>query len=126
MSSKPDNSVNDWVALSFVTGVGSRIAARLIDEFGSPTACFEASRTALESFGLKREAIEAIKSSEPRERAQRQLEDVARISGEVIVLADERYPALLRETYDPPIALYVRGDLARARSQPAVAIVGSR
>jgi DNA processing protein len=126
MSFEPDNSVRDWVALSFVTGVGSRTAAMLIDEFGSPTACFESSRVALESFGLKREAIDAIKSSGPRERAQQQLEDVARISGEVIVLDDERYPPLLRETYDPPIALYARGDVARALSQPAVAIVGSR
>lgn len=126
MSSQPDNSIRDWVALSFVTGVGSRTAAMLIDEFGSPTACFEASRVALEAFGLKREAIEAIKSSEARERAQQQLEDVARISGEVIVLDDDRYPSLLRETYDPPIVLYVRGDLVRAVAQPAVAIVGSR
>ncbi|MFP5265148.1 MAG: DNA-processing protein DprA [Blastocatellia bacterium] len=126
MSLQTDNSILDWVALSFVTGVGSRTAAMLIDEFGSPAACFEAGRAALESFGLKREAIEAIKSPEPRARARQQLEDVARISGEVIALEDERYPPLLRETYDPPIVLYARGDLARALAQPAVAIVGSR
>jgi DNA processing protein len=126
MSLQTDNSTLDWVALSFVTGVGSRTAAMLIDEFGSPTECFRAGRASLESFGLKREAIEAIKSPEPRERARQQLEDVARISGEVIVLEDERYPALLRETYDPPIVLYARGDLGRALAQPAVAIVGSR
>ena len=73
MSSTPYNSVCDWVALSFVTGVGSRTAAMLIDRFGSATACFEASRTALESFGLKRDTVDAIKSSEPRERALRRL-----------------------------------------------------
>jgi len=126
MSSQSYNSVCDWVALSFVTGIGSRTAANLIDRFGSATACFEASRSALESFGLKRDTIDAIKSAEPRQRALQQLEDLARISGEAIVLDDERYPALLRETYDPPIALYVRGDFARAIAQPAVAIVGSR
>jgi DNA processing protein len=126
MSSQSDNSIRDWVALSFVTGVGSRTAAMLIDVFGSPAACFEASRTALENFGLKRQAIDAVKSSEPRERAVRQLEDLARISGTAIVLEDERYPALLRETYDPPVVLYVRGDFSRAIGQPAVAIVGSR
>ncbi|HEX8184241.1 MAG TPA: DNA-processing protein DprA [Blastocatellia bacterium] len=126
MSSQSNNSACDWVALSFVTGVGSRTAAMLIDRFGSPAACFEASRAALESFGLKREAIDAIKSSEPRERALRQLEDLARISGEAIVLDDKRYPGLLRETYDPPIVIYVRGDLTGAMRQPAVAIVGSR
>ncbi|HSE98345.1 MAG TPA: DNA-processing protein DprA, partial [Blastocatellia bacterium] len=33
---------------------------------------------------------------------------------------------LLRETYDPPIVLFVRGDIDCALGQPAVAVVGSR
>jgi DNA processing protein len=33
---------------------------------------------------------------------------------------------LLREIYDPPIALYVRGDLKRACERPCLAVVGSR
>jgi DNA processing protein len=121
-----NNSVRDWVALSFVAGVGSRTAATLIDRFGSPTACFEASRAALEHAGLKRESVDAIKSAEARERAERELESLTRHDGHVLALSDVRYPALLRETYDPPIVLYYRGDLSRALEQPAIAVVGSR
>ncbi|HLG15435.1 MAG TPA: DNA-processing protein DprA [Blastocatellia bacterium] len=124
--SGPDTSHRDWLALSFVTGVGSRTAAILIDRFGSPTACFEASQSALESAGLRRESIEALKSTELRERATQDLATLAELGTEVVVLTDSRYPALLRETYDPPIVLYVKGDLTRALSQPTVAIVGSR
>lgn len=98
----------------------------MIDKFGSPTACLEASSFSLEAASLRRDTIDAIKSAEPRERAERELQELAKLGGEAVVLKDERYPALLRETYDPPIVLYCLGDFERAFSQPAVAMVGSR
>jgi DNA processing protein len=126
MSSENQNSLRDWIALSFVTGVGSRTAAILIDRFNSPTSVFEASTHALESAGLKRDTIDAIKSAEPREKAAREIDELAKLGGQVLTLTDERYPKLLRETYDPPIVIYCLGDLAAALAQPAIAVVGSR
>lgn len=118
--------MRDWIALSFVSGVGSRTAAALIDRFGTPSFALDASAPSLEATGVKRDTIEAIKSGEPREKAAHELEELARISGEALTLADERYPRLLRETYDPPIVIYCLGDIATAMAQPAIAIVGSR
>ena len=43
-----------------------------------------------------------------------------------MILDDGVYPLLLREIYDPPITLYVRGAWAQCLDQPCVAIVGSR
>ena len=126
MSSEQENSLRDWIALSFVIGVGSRTAAMLIDRFGSPTSVFEAGGHSLESAGLRRETIDAIKSSEQREKASHEIEELARLGGEALILADDRYPKLLRETYDPPIVVYCLGAFATAFSQPVVAIVGSR
>jgi DNA processing protein len=126
MSPGPDNSIRDWIALTYVTGVGSRTAAMLIDRFGSPSACFEAGAGALESLGLKRATVEEIKSAAVRERAARQLEELSKAGAQVLTLADQSYPALLRETYDPPIVLYFKGDFARALARPSIAVVGSR
>jgi DNA processing protein len=126
MSSMLENSLRDWIALSFVIGVGSRTAATLIDRYGSPTAVFEASVHALESAGLRRETIEVIKSSEPRDKASHEIDELERLGGEPLILTDDRYPTLLRETYDPPIVIYCLGAFANALSQPVVAIVGSR
>ena len=119
-------SIHDWVALSLVKGVGRRTAALLLEKFGSPSGCFAASKRALESFGIKPEIIEELKSDEPRERAARELEALRRMGAAVLALSDPSYPDLLRETYDPPIVLYCLGDPARAFAQPSVAIVGSR
>ncbi len=126
MTATAPKTLRDWIALTFVTGVGSRTAALLLDRFGSPTACFDASPTALDAAGLKRESIDAIKSSEPFDRAEREIETLAALGARAITLADDDYPALLRETYDPPIVLYSLGDLARALLRPAIAVVGSR
>jgi DNA processing protein len=126
MRSTKESELIDWIALSLVTGVGSRTAAMLIDRFGSPSVCFEAPASNLESFGLKPDSIDAIKSSEPRNRAERELREVEKLGGNVLTLTDEAYPRLLRETYDPPIVLYYRGDFDLALARPTVAIVGSR
>ena len=126
MSSLVDNSTRDWIALSFVTGVGSRTAATLVDRFGSPAACFDASYLQLESAGLRRATIEALKSAEPRLRADQEIKSLSALGAEVLTLADSRYPKLLREAYDPPIVFYTLGELDRALAQPAIAVVGSR
>ncbi|HKP84444.1 MAG TPA: DNA-processing protein DprA [Blastocatellia bacterium] len=126
MSLSDDNLARDWIALSFASGVGSRTAAALVDRFGSPAACLDASNLRLESAGLKRDTIESLKSSEIRGRADREIEMLAGLGATVLTLADARYPKLLREAYDPPVVLYCLGDLERALAQPAIAVVGSR
>jgi DNA processing protein len=126
MSSTQQSSLCDWIALSFVVGVGSRTAAVLIDQFGSPAAVFESSTHSLQLAGLRTETIDAIKNSELRQKAESEIAELSRLGGQALILTDERYPSLLRETYDPPIVIYCLGDIASALSQPAIAIVGSR
>jgi DNA processing protein len=121
-----NEEIRDWLALSFVTGVGSRTALTLIDNFGKPAACFQASASELESAGVKRDTIEQLKSGDSYSRADLELRELERLGGKALVIASPDYPALLRETYDPPIVLYCAGDLKRSLAQPVVAIVGSR
>src|SRR5687768_4515435 len=98
-----NQEIRDWVALSFVTGVGSRTALTLIDTFGKPANCFQASTSDLEAAGVKRDTIEQLKSGDSYHRADRELHELERAGGKAIVIASPDYPALLRETYDPPI-----------------------
>lgn len=118
--------IREWLALSFVTGVGSRTALILIDRFATPANCFKANTSELETLGLKRDTIEQLKSAEPFNRADKELQALERLGGKALVIASPDYPRLLRETYDPPIVLYYSGDLTKVLTQPAVAIVGSR
>src|SRR5207342_2944412 len=43
----------------------------------------------------------------------------------VVCLDDPSYPAELKQIYDPPLVLYVRGNVD-AITQPGIAVVGTR
>src|SRR5262245_22998692 len=116
----------DWIALNMIRGIGPRTANLLIDRFGSPAQIFTASRLSLEKEGLKPGTIRELHDSEILEKAGAEIERLERLGAIAITRDDEDYPSLLREIYDPPIVLYVRGDLKRACAQPCLAVVGSR
>ena len=109
-----------------IRGIGPRTANLLLDHFGTPANIFAASRNTLAAEGLKPETIAQLHDTEILDKAQAEIERLEALGAEVFTLADEGYPQLLREIYDPPIALYVKGDLTTALSQPGIAVVGSR
>lgn len=116
----------DWIALNMVRGIGPRTANQLLSRFGSPAGVFAASRLALGKEGLKSETIQELQDSSILEKASAEIERLEKLNAQVITLEDDDYPDLLREIHDPPIALYVRGDLKKATGQPCLAVVGSR
>src|SRR6266550_4722174 len=118
--------MKDWIALNMTPGVGSRVTARLLEHFGSAEAIFDAPRRELALLRLPLETVESIVARELHERAEREIESVRKLGGDILVLDDGIYPALLRETYDPPVVLYVKGAWAECLERPCVSIVGSR
>jgi DNA processing protein len=116
----------DWIALNLVRRIGPRTANLLLDRFGAPANVFAASRHDLKAAGLKPDTISELHNSEILEKASAEIERLEQIGAQVITIADGEYPPLLREIYDPPIAIYVRGDLSLAIQTPCLAVVGSR
>ena len=57
--------------------------------------------------------------------AEKQIAELLRLNGELITILDAGYPPLLKEIYDPPACLFVRGKLPDA-NRPALALVGTR
>jgi DNA processing protein len=118
--------MRDWLALNMTPGIGPRAAAKLLERFGSAEAVYRATRAELEHVRLVPEAVESIIARNLHDRAEAEIKNVRAIGGDVLVLDDGVYPSLLREIYDPPIALYVKGAWAACLDQPCVAVVGSR
>jgi DNA processing protein len=118
--------MKEWIALNMTPGIGPRAAARLLERFGSAEAVFNATRGELESLRLRPEAIESIRARDLFEKAEAEIERVRALGAEVLLLDDGVYPQLLREIFDPPITLYLKGAWEECLEQPCVAIVGSR
>jgi DNA processing protein len=118
--------MRDWIALNMTPGIGPRAAAKLLERFGSPDAVFGARRRELESLRLRPEAIESIIARDMDASAAGEIERVRALGADIILLDDGVYPAMLRETADPPITLYVKGEWAECLDRPCIAMVGSR
>ena len=107
-------------------GIGPRAAAKLLERFGSAEAVYSATRAELEKLRLLPEAVESIIARDLFVRAEAEIESVRRLGADLLILDDGVYPALLREIYDPPIVIYVKGAWEACLDQPCVAVVGSR
>jgi DNA processing protein len=118
--------MREWIALNMTPGIGPRAAAKLLERFGSAEAVFNATRSELEQLRLRPEAIESIRARDLHESATLEIERVRDLGADILLLDDGVYPALLRETFDPPITLYVKGAWTECLEQPCVAMVGSR
>jgi DNA processing protein len=118
--------IRDWVELNMTPGIGPRAAAKLLERFGSAEAVYSATRTELEQLRLAPEAVDSIIGRDLRSIAEAEIAAVRKLGGEILLLDDGVYPSSLREIYDPPIVLYVKGVWSECLDQPCIGVVGSR
>jgi DNA processing protein len=114
------------VALNMIDHVGPVRVRQLLECFGNASAIIAASRQQLLRVrGIGEDTADAISKWEDTVDLAAELKRVADYGCRILTQQDAEYPALLREIYDPPIVLYVRGELL-PQDKNAVAIVGSR
>ncbi|MCS7316011.1 MAG: DNA-processing protein DprA [Bryobacterales bacterium] len=114
-----------WLALRMTPGLGTRWMARLVEHFRTPRAVFTASRSELEALGLSGSVAQSLASGCAFEDAVIQQEKMLAAGVAAITLHDDRYPWRLREIFDPPVVLFVRGRAELLRSV-MLAVVGTR
>jgi DNA processing protein len=108
-----------------VRGLGLRSANILIKHFKQPERVFDSTRSELEALGVPPEVADDALSSKSRERAEAEWERAEKLGVTILDILDPCYPPLLREIFDPPIVLYLRGKKWDA-DLPQVAVVGTR
>jgi DNA processing protein len=114
-----------WLALTLTPGLGPTRARRLVEFFGDVASVFNASLTELEAAGLPVAAAQSIGTGKSIELANDEVAKAATAEIKLLSLDDAEYPARLRQIYDPPLVLYVRGNTA-VLSQPGIAVIGTR
>ena len=114
-----------WLGLTKLEGLGVRGAHRLVEHFGSPQGAYMASLTELESCGIPARVAQSIFAQAGLKEAAQDLEASAKTGCEVVAYSSDDYPPRLKQIPDPPLVLYVRGDV-KVLSRYALAIVGTR
>ncbi len=105
---------------------GRCASGSFLEHFGDAPAVLRASKQQLlQVRNIGDETAAAISGWEKTVDLNGELKRIQDFGCRVLIQNDEAYPELLRQIYDPPIVLYVRGELT-AKDKNAVAMVGSR
>ena len=114
------------IALNLVENVGPVRVRQLMEHFGEAPAILRASvRDLYQVKGIGEETAAAIANWEKTVDLAAELKRIEEFGCRVLTQDDEAYPALLRQIYDPPVVLYVKGELL-AKDKNSVGMVGSR
>ncbi len=114
------------VALNLIENVGPVRVRQLLEHFGEASAILGASKQQLlQARNIGEETADAISSWEKNIDLKAELKRMDEYGCHVVTQAEPEYPELLRQIYDPPVVLYVKGQLL-AKDKNSVAMVGSR
>jgi DNA processing protein len=124
----PSEDLLAWVALTLMPGLGPILARRSVERFGSAeSVAFRVPAHALASvrgIGEATAAAALAGRAGLRQRAQTEIRACQRDGVRIVPAADPSYPAAFESLADPPLVLFVKGELAPAIVR--IAIVGSR
>jgi len=114
-----------WMALMLTPGMGPTRIWKAMGRLGAAERLFEASLTELEGLGLPAKSAQFCFEGKARAAAEDEIKRVAEAGGRVLTPEDSEYPERLREIYDPPAVLWIRGDVTQL-ARPGIAVVGTR
>lgn len=119
------SEVKYWVGFNLIPGIGRVRFGRLIEHFGDLGNAWQADGTELTAAGLDTRSVRAILAARPALDLDAEMEKLERSGVRAIPQDDSLFPRRLREIYDSPPVLYVRGAFIPG-DEWALAVVGTR
>src|SRR5690349_8083733 len=99
------------VALNLIEGVGPVRVRQLLEHFGDAPAILSAPRhELLRTRNIGEETAEAIANWEKNINLAAELKRISEFGCRIVIQTDPEYPELLKQIYDPPVVLYVKGE----------------
>jgi DNA processing protein len=115
-----------YITLNLLPHIGPVRVRRLRERFGSPEAILLAKESELKAVdGIGPEAARSVAAARETVSAEAEEKRASALGIRILGFDDAEYPPALKEIYDPPLALYVKGPMPE-RWPRGVAVVGSR
>ncbi len=120
------NESRYWIWLSHIYGIGPRSAKQLIERFDSPRGIFELAKNPNAAFDeMKPNWKDKLTKAASEAYIDDIMANLQKRGIRAVTPADEAYPPLLAEIYDPPLALYIKGGGSLEHEKP-LAVIGTR
>jgi len=120
-----ESDIRYWIGFNKVTGIGAARLRALLDYFGDLETAWTAHTHDLQQAGLDRRSLANLLNARDQLDLDAEVERLRRMQVQVLTWDDPDYPPNLRQIYNAPPVLYVRGCIEE-RDEWAVAIVGTR
>jgi DNA processing protein len=114
-----------WLALALSPGLGPKRILDAMKLLETPSRLFSLTLTELEGLRFPAEAAQFIFDGKARQAAEEEWARVSAQGATIVSFGCAEYPERLKEIYDPPPVLWVRGAV-NLLSRPAIAVVGTR
>ncbi len=114
-----------WLALTLAPGLGPKRILDAVKLLDAPSQIFRMSLTEIESLRFPAPAAQYIFDGKGRQAAEQEWVQVVEQGGTICTYGCSEYPERLKEIYDPPPVLWVRGNL-KLLMRASIAIVGTR
>jgi DNA processing protein len=114
-----------WLALALTPGIGPRRILTAVERCGCADHVLHLPLTELEALQFPAQSAQFIVHGEAAHAADQELEKLAASGATILTYRDEAYPERLRQIFDPPALLWIRGDVSLL-ARPSIAVVGTR
>jgi DNA processing protein len=114
-----------WLALTLAPGLGPRRILDAMRKLDAPSQLFSLPLTAIEGLRFTAAAAQYVFDGKARAVAEQQWAQAAEQGVQILTYSCVDYPERLRQIYDPPPVLWVRGDLSLL-AKLSIAVVGTR
>ena len=113
-----------WIWFSRINKIGAKAQNKLLEKYHNPERIWNLTKEELQEI-LDNKQVEIVLNQNNRENLEKYDEYMQKHKIKMITILDEKYPKKLRNIYDPPVVLYVKGN-ASIIDNLSIAIIGSR
>lgn len=115
-----------WIWLSLIKNLGSRRKLKLLETYKNPEEIYYLTKEKLIKLeGIGEETAKNIILSKNEKLLDYHIKYMQENNIDIIHIYEEKYPQLLKEIYDPPVSLYIKGNKEILNSKN-IGIVGCR
>jgi DNA processing protein len=114
-----------WIGFNKVPGIGAARLQALLDHFGEIEAAWQAPPADLKRAGLDKRSLDSLLRVRAALDLEAELQRLDKVDAHILTWANPDYPPNLRQVYNAPPVLYVRGAIEK-RDEWAVSVVGTR
>lgn len=120
------NDLKYWLAISQFAKIGAVRFKKLYNYFPDMQSAWTANLLELKQCGLEDSIAQEFILIRNQINPDTEMEKIQREDIKAITVKDEQYPKLLREIFNPPALLYIKGDINNLNASFNLAVVGTR